>query len=194
MTTDEKLKHFEEISMVEARLQREKIVEDYKKNLKTVFESHKTETQKKANLQIKVETDAVQKEINKIVSKEQIDIRRQIQKKQHDLRRSLFEEVADLIKEYCKTDEYKQLLIKQINDAKDFAKDLKITIYIDPIDADKLEELQKATDTSLVISEYSFMGGTRAVILSNHILIDNSFETKLSEAKSNYRFGGNVNA
>ena len=38
------------------------------------------------------------------------------------------------------------------------------------------------------MSEYSFMGGIRAVIPARHILIDNSFQTKLSEAKRDFRF------
>ena len=35
-----------------------------------------------------------------------------------------------------------------------------------------------------------FLGGMRAVIASKHILIDNSFKTLLSEAKSNFTFDG----
>ena len=44
------------------------------------------------------------------------------------------------------------------------------------------------------ISQYSFAGGTRAIVPQSHILIDNSFETKLEEARHNFHFdlGGEI--
>ena len=38
------------------------------------------------------------------------------------------------------------------------------------------------------VSQYPFLGGTRAVIASKNILIDNSFETKLKEAEQDFQF------
>jgi vacuolar-type H+-ATPase subunit E/Vma4 len=88
------------------------------------------------------------------------------------------------------TPAYNQLLIHQINAAKMFAKDQKITIYIDPADSSRRSSLEVATNTLLTVSEYSFIGGTRAIIADKNILIDNSFETKLAEAKVNFLFDG----
>ena len=38
------------------------------------------------------------------------------------------------------------------------------------------------------ISDYSFLGGIRAVIPGRHILVDNSFQTRLEEARHNFKF------
>jgi len=44
------------------------------------------------------------------------------------------------------------------------------------------------TQCDIRISQYPFLGGTRAVIISKNVLIDNSFETKLKEAGENFQF------
>ena len=45
-----------------------------------------------------------------------------------------------------------------------------------------------------VVSNVAFGGGIRAVIRSRNILIDNSFDTLMAEAKENFIFdGGNLN-
>ncbi len=42
----------------------------------------------------------------------------------------------------------------------------------------------------MTVSEYSFMGGTRAVLPGRNILIDNSFESKLAGAKESFQLKG----
>ena len=67
-----------------------------------------------------------------------------------------------------------------------------MTIYIDPADESMLTSLHAATNTALTLSQYSFGGGIRAVLPSRHILIDNSFSTKLGEIKQDFRFDGGM--
>ena len=43
-------------------------------------------------------------------------------------------------------------------------------------------------NATIKVSEYSFNGGTRAVLPGKHILIDNSFQTKLDEARHEFKF------
>ena len=81
----------------------------------------------------------------------------------------------------------------QIKKARDFADGEEIHIYIDPSDKSKQNLLSLHTGCDVRVSEYSFLGGTRAVIASKNILIDNSFETRLKEAEEGFQFvlGGN---
>ena len=88
-----------------------------------------------------------------------------------------------MLTNFTSTHEYNDMLIRQIREAKEFAKEDEIIIYIDPSDTSRLAGLEMATGVGLTISQYSFLGGTRAVIPSKNILIDNSFQTKLAEAK-----------
>lgn len=193
MTTEEKLKHFEESSMEKAREQSMQMISDHKAALEKIFREHKTAKERQAALQIKTETDSLRRANNMALSKEQLQIKREITKKHTELKEKLFIEVQTKLEEFMDTPAYDQLLIKQIHEIKKVAGKEHCIIYIDPADSSKQLSLDAATNTQVVISEYSFMGGTRAVLSDRHILIDNSFATKLEEAKSAFVFDGGIN-
>ena len=170
MTTEEKLKHFMDVSIQSATSKSSKMIDDYTNGLNKVFEDHKINAVRKADLQIKIGTDSLQKEKNK------------------ERKNELFTEVRKLLEQFMTTGEYQDLLVKQIKEAKEFARNEAITIYIDPADFNFLTSLETATNCPITVSETSFLGGTRAVIPSKNILIDNSFETKLKEKKEAFTF------
>ena len=192
MTTEEKLQHFLNASIEDAQNRSQKMISDYKEALAKIADEHKAETLKKAELQIKVEEDKLQRNRNKEISKQVLHIKRKITKKQAELKNKLFVEVAHMLEEYMSTEDYTKLLVKEIKEAVDIAGESDVTIYIDPADSESLSKLEMMTGASLTISEYSFMGGTRAVIRDRNILIDNSFAKKLEEAKENFNFNGGI--
>lgn len=85
---------------------------------------------------------------------------------------------------------YQELLIKQLKDILAFADGSPVTIYIDPADAPRLSSLTSTVNMPLTLSEYSFLGGTRAVIEDRNVLIDNSFMTLLGEEMEKFSFNG----
>ena len=94
-----------------------------------------------------------------------------------------------MIAAFRKTPEYVEVLKNQIQKARTEVSDTEdMTIYIDPEDSAYLEQLSAETDTRLTVSSYSFMGGTRAVIPSKNILIDESFQSKLEEVRDHFNF------
>ena len=112
-----------------------------------------------------------------------------------ELKEKLFVEVKQLLEDYMTTSAYQQLLIKQIKNIQKEAGSGKLILYIDPADSDKRSSLQVATGAPVTVSEYSFMGGTRAVLQDRNILIDNSFASKLEKLKADFSFnGGATNA
>lgn len=188
MTNEEKLTHFLEMSIESATNQSTKLIDDYTKALEKIFEEHKTDMQRKADLQLQLGREGLEREINKELSHEQLQIKREATARQAELKDMLFNEVADLLKKYMATPAYQQLLIRQINNAAAFAGEDEIIIYIDPSDSSERYSLENATHTHLTVSETGFMGGTRAVIKSRNLFIDNSFETQLKEAKEAFTF------
>jgi vacuolar-type H+-ATPase subunit E/Vma4 len=86
------------------------------------------------------------------------------------------------MKTYDKID----LLSKQIMEANVFARGEEIIIYINPSDESLKASLESKTGFTLTISATDFIGGTKAVIKTKNILIDNSFLTKLTEAKDDF--------
>lgn len=192
LTIEEKLQHFQESTIQDAKNKSTQMLDEYRASLDKVFEEHKEKKLRQAQLEIKTQTESIKQDRNKELSKQHLHIKRKITRKQEELKENLFVEVKDLLCKYLDSSEYNNLLISQINAAKKFAKDQNITIYIDPSDSSRRSSLEVATNTVLTISDYSFLGGTRAVISDRNILIDNSFETKLAEAKANFIFNGGI--
>ena len=129
------------------------------------------------------------KQINKQLAVGQIDIRRTLGRKQEELKDKLFVELRDMLANYLETQDYQKLLERQVQHAVEFAGTDQVIIYLDPVDEDKCNRLALHNgNAELRISEYSFTGGTRAVIPARHILIDNSFQTKLEEAREKFHF------
>lgn len=186
MTLDEKLENFYNAAMEDAAKQRVEIIDEYKKSLKVIYDEHKKEALRKAELTFDIEAKNFNCEKNKALSTQTLDIRRKINEKSNELTDILFNDVIQKLEEFMKTPEYINLLEKQINDAINFSKKEPITIYINPSDKDKKAELEIRTDALLTISTTDFFGGTRAVISSKNILIDNSFLTKIKEEKGNF--------
>ena len=113
MTTEEKLTHFLEASIERATRQSTQIIDDYKKALDKLFEEHKTDSQRKADLQLRLGRDILERDMNKELSREQIQIKRDMAKKQDSLKEQLFQEVQELLEKYMASPDYKKLLLKQ---------------------------------------------------------------------------------
>ena len=141
-------------------------------------------TRREANY--RMATDSIIRERNRRLSAETLDIRRKVLEKTAEISDQIFEDVRMKLDEFMKTSSYDDLLYTQIINAKDFAKDDSITVYINPTDAEKKALLEEKTGVSLTVSDRDFVGGIRAVIPSHSILIDHSFLTKLEEEKSNF--------
>ena len=189
MTTEEKLQHFLDTCMEDARTRSSRMLDEYMAALEKTFEEHQADAKRRSEMQVRLESEKIEREINKKLSIEQIGIKRTMGQKQEELKEKLFVELKDMLANFMETPEYHALLEKQIQSAVNFAGKDEVILYLDPADEDKVRRLAlHHGQASLKISEYSFNGGTRAVIPSRHILIDNSFQTKLEEAKENFHF------
>lgn len=189
MTTEEKLQHFLDTCMEDARTRSNRMLDEYQAAQEKIFEDHVAHAKERAAMQLTQETEKIQRDINKKLSIEQIDIKRALGQKQDELKEKLFVELKDMLANFLETNDYQKLLERQIQAAIDFAGDDQVIVYLDPVDEDKVRRLAlHHGNVEIKISEYSFTGGCRAVIPSRNILIDNSFQTKLSEAKENFHF------
>ena len=188
MTTEEKLKHFQDICMEDARERSARMLDDYMKALESAYEEHTADARRRADMQVEAETEKLEREINKRLSIGQLDLKREFSRRQEELKDKLFVELKDKLANFMETQEYQRLLDHQVKAVKEFAGDEELIVYMDPSDVDKGQRIALHHNASIKISEYSFNGGTRAVIPGKHILIDNSFETKLNEARHAFKF------
>ena len=188
MTTEEKLKHFQDICMTDARERSAKALDEYMNALEKTYEEHAADAKRRADMEVEAETEKLKREINKKLSIGQLDLKREASRRQESLKDKLFVELKDKLANFMETREYQALLERQVKAAKEFAGEEHIIIYMDPADQDKVQRLAMHHNAEIKISEYSFNGGIRAVIPDKHILIDNSFHTKLEEARHAFKF------
>lgn len=188
MTIEEKLQHFQSLCFQDARERSEKMLNDYTISLKKILEEHKVDARRQADMQVEAETEKIERDINKQLSIEQINIKRIYSRKQDDLKSMLFNELRNKLALFMETPDYLNLLEAQVKKALKFAGGAPMTIYLDPSDSDKLNRIALHTGAELKVSGHTFLGGIQAEIPSKNILIDNSFQTKLEEAESNFKF------
>jgi hypothetical protein len=117
MTIDEKLQHFYEVSLDEAREDAAQAIQEHKEHLARTLEDHKQTSRQNAEAEIKAETGHVRREVNKALSAEQITLRRDLSRKQEELKETLFAEVKTKVQQFITTAEYDEYLCRRINEA-----------------------------------------------------------------------------
>lgn len=187
MNTEKKLNHFRDISIQAAYSQSTDILEKYKSGLDEIFDNHKKEAEIAAKSTLEIKKEIIRKNIKKDLSDCETKSKRNITLKTNNCKEKLFEEVKNKISEYRKCDDYISLLVSLINDCEKYAEDDELKIYIDKNDSNLKNSLSKLVKADIFINDFSFGGGIRAIIPAKNILIDETFDTKLSEIKENYR-------
>ncbi len=192
MTIQEKITHIREAAMAEARGQGNEIIENHRRALENIFETHRQEVSMQADTRIKTETASVRHQLNSAVSKGQLKLRRELSVVKNALKNDLFCEVRQMLEDYMKTDDYQTLLVDYIMKAAKFADGQPLTIYMNESDRDKKSLLEQRTGMKIMMSEEEFTGGIRAVIPGRNILIDYSFRGALEKEYEEFTFKGGV--
>ncbi len=109
LTIEEKLQHFQEFTMQDARTKGNELLDEYNASLEQIFEEHKEKKLRQSQLEIKTETESLKHDRNKEVSKQHLHIRRKITRKQDELKEKLFIEVKDSLANFMNTPAYDQL-------------------------------------------------------------------------------------
>ena len=81
MTTEEKLRHFYEVSIESAKEEAAKAISQYRDSLEGELEKHKKEKKAASENQFKIESESAAREINKALSSEHLHIKRRLSKK-----------------------------------------------------------------------------------------------------------------
>lgn len=192
MTIDEKLQHFYDTSVEEAKEAASKEIAEHKQKLQEMLDSHRESQQQTAQNTIKSESESVRREINMALSAEQLTLKRNVTKKQNSLKDKLFAEIRERLDNFLASPQYDDYLCAKIKEAKDFAGKDEIFIYLSASDGAKIPSLTEKTGVSLQLSEESFIGGIKATIPSKNILIDNSFEEKIQTMRREFKFDGGL--
>ena len=189
LTTEEKLQHFYTASIDSAMQEAQQVQTQHQEALDKIFQEHKESKERQIQSHIQAETDNLKREINKTVSARQLEYRRLLSDKTEEIKQQLFHDVAERLAQFRSTPEYLEYLSQRIQEARDFAGEDALVVYLDPADQNWIPELAARFGFAPVVSREAFMG---AVIRSKNILIDNSFATLLREAKEEFVFAGGM--
>ena len=160
----------------------------FEASLMKVYQDHQNEQKQKDSIVLETEKDNVRKERNKQHAQLQLKQQRDLHKEQQKLKADVFNQVGKKIDAFLQTEDYLNLLERQIKQALTLAKDEEILIYLDPVDQDKVKLLEQRTGHSLIVSDRPFIGGIRGVITSRNMLIDYSFLKRLEAERENFSF------
>ncbi|MDD2960007.1 MAG: Archaeal/vacuolar-type H+-ATPase subunit E [Lachnospiraceae bacterium] len=192
MTSEEKLKHFEESAIGRANELSEEMLSEYQASLNKNSREYQDSKNQQALLKVKTEIQNLKRESNISLSREQMNIKRNYIQKMEELTGQLFAEVRDKVENYKKTPEYAQLLERQIREIQKIAGEKEYEICLSPSDGDKCEALRQKTGANLKLSGEAFLGGTRGMLDHQRILVDYSFDSRMRELQDNFTFEGGM--
>lgn len=192
MTIDEKLQHFYEISVEEAKEDAARAIQEHKEYLAQMLEEHKSSRIQSAEAEVRAEAGHVRREVNKALSAEQLTLKRDWSQKQEELKTDLFAKVRKKLELFMSTPEYTEYLCRQVRKVKEFAGEDQVEISLSPEDKDLAGKVSGETGVPLTVSEESFLGGIRAAIPHKNILIDNSFQEGLNTLRREFKFEGGL--
>ena len=175
--------------MEEARAEANAIVKQHEDALRSVFEQHQIEARRQSETRVRAESVTAKQQLNMAMSKAQLELKREMGKTQTELKTELFEEVQLKLLTFMRTEEYKEVLIRYIEKAAQFASGMAMTIYINPSDADKKTYLEERTGMTLTISKVDFIGGVRAVVPEKNVLVDYAFKGALENEYQKFQQG-----
>lgn len=192
MTVEEKLKHFIASSVEDARIQSESAIKEYTEMLQRDLQEFKAQLDTQTNERLQLEETRIRLDMNHDLSVRLLSVKKELSDKHDELKTALFNEVREMLNTFRKTPAYNDLLKQQIRHALSFAEDDIVTIYIDPDDAALKDSLSNEFHCNIIVSDYSFGGGTRTVIEAKNILIDHSFDTRFNELEEDFTFNGGI--
>lgn len=188
MTLEEKMERFREATINNAQEESKKLYLEYKSAIEEEYEAHKKAKKEEIEVELQVEMAAARRELNKKMLSKDLEYKREIFKREKGIKEKLFDELEVKVREHKNTDEYIEFLCKKVINAKNFAAGDEMIVYIDPSDVKHLPEIIERTNITPQISKTGFIGGIRAVIRSKNILIDDSYQTFIDEARSDFVF------
>lgn len=181
MNVKDKLEGFSKIAIREAETKRVKILNEINLEYKNACDETTLKAQKKAESLINEE----QYKAEQMKNREILNAMTQAKKSLIDLRKQLkddlFKNVMAKLADYIETDNYADSLI---NDIKNLAIKYngKITVYLCRRDMVFAERLLEIPNVKIVEDKDDLIGGYRAILNEENIVIDNSYKEKLKEA------------
>ena len=188
MTLEEKLSNFKECAINDANMQSHALISDSEENIKNGLYEYDAKAKAEYENRLRIESNIIVNKNNQDITRDTLVIKQQVEKRRLELVNKLFDELEDRLKAFKQTEEYIDLLIKQIEKVKEFANDSDFVVFIDKSDKHLLEQLKNSTSASIEISNTSIKGGIKAIIKEKNLMLNYTFVDRLNEERANFSF------
>lgn len=188
---EEKLKHFNDLILKDAIAERDKILEQIKREMNNTLNKKRAEIQKEADEFLRKEIAVLEREKNNRIYRATVEGKQLLMKAREDILRILLEEVKAKLIEFIKSEDYYAYLIRQIKESCAQAGSGRLTVYISKTDAERfsprLDEIKNQLPAGATIVEIDeeIMGGCRVFNEDESIIVDNTLAKRLELVKDN---------
>lgn len=188
MEINDKLDVFFHAAIEAANGKSEAIIEEQKQIYQENIAAYEKKKQEELSTRVRIAENQVEKEENRRVSEQILQMKKDYHSKQESRKEELFALVEQRLADYRTTPEYKSFLEKKMKEAKGYAEGTEMKVYIDPKDGTLQQELETKMGCKVLVSKEAFGGGIRAVMREKNLLMDESFDRKLLEEKEKFSF------
>lgn len=186
MEYDNKLKDFSDIVLREASEEKQQILAMVKKQIHEANSHTKNEIIKKAEENLKVETEIRVRKKNEVVSKNAMEVRKILIEKREELIEQMHNAVNGRLINFTQSTEYLDWMIEQIKDAQNQLKDKKVIVHICKADEKFTADIINKLNVKVLIDDEITFGGCKIISEVKKMLVDSTLQKKLDEAFSNF--------
>ena len=186
MAIDDKLQYFYDSTISTIQTVGEEELDHMNASLKKEYNRFRTALEREADLQQRLHMTETKRELMKELSQEKLALRRRQARKEGAIKEALFEEVGQMLDEFRATPAYLELLVRMSKKIRTFAGEDEVKIYICPSDGHLESALERELQFAVYVSSVPFNGGIQAEIPSRNIFINNSFSSRMRDAKEDY--------
>lgn len=188
MKVVEKIEFFSRIALKEAQDKRTQLLPEIHRQYMEACEKITLEANKKYEKTIAEETYKAEQMKNREILQANKQAKRSLIELRAQLTNDLFDGVLDMITDFIESEEYFDLLTENIKKvAEQYPQGVTVSICKRDMDYENIVLKIKGIDgVSVVEGSNEMLGGFTAQVNGKNIFIDNSYRTKLKEAKSSF--------
>jgi vacuolar-type H+-ATPase subunit E/Vma4 len=185
-TQDQSLSIFLECINQSARKAIDSILDQADEYEEKALEKAKKEASQKSWEYIKYESEKLKSQTNRRISETNIAMKKQLMEQRNQIADAVFSKVAEKLTAFTQTDGYKDFLLKSVQRAAGFYKDLSFTVLVKEADLCHSEFLKETIKTlSTVESDKSIViGGCKAKSPDSNAELDDTLDSRLESKKS----------
>lgn len=185
MKVAEKIEFFSKIALKEAQDKRAQLLPEIHRQYMEACDKMTLEANKKYEKAIAEETYRAEQTKNREILQSNTEAKHSLIELRTQLTNDLFEGVSEMLTDFIETQEYFDLLEKNIAEvAKQYPQG--ITISICERDMTFKNSINKINGVEVVEGKDEMLGGFTAQVKGKNIFIDNSYRAKLEEARNSF--------